>query len=314
MTCCGCNSFIEIPSGGFKLGGNATQSSNSTLPKGGVVCGGSALVDCPRQCWDDYIAVYHLRELCGFDGTWDGTNYEQDSTSWDGTSLDTTSCEYEDSARYHFDGYGGDGADLSTIPVRTDGLLCGYCQNLNGHEFITCPPDNLGNDTCLFVSGWCKIQTWFADRSIYGRRNGSSSTYWQMSVGHDYLRRVKASVQVIVAGEPVTYVCVGATIMPVDTWCLIAACWIPGKSLSVYFNSSTPDATITIPSTATTFGTGGTTGVTIGGFNGASYMTGDLQDVWISPDPLRVNTLTDLKTAYCLCDGTDGDTDTCYYD
>lgn len=270
---CPCNGYIEQVSGGFKLGSACTPSLNSTRPSGGFVFGSATNVDVPTQVWDDYVAVWHLIEH--------GTG---------------ASGEYKDSAIHAYNATGGNGIDATTVPTQDAGLLCGYSQLCGGRQFILAPADYLGNTSVLLVRAWVKPNSTFAARSLYGRGGSSKTSNWQFQFGHDYLRRVTASVQVEVGGVPTTYICTGTTMMQIDKWYLCAALWQPGKSLAVYLNSSTPDHSISIA--GTTWPTT-TTGQTLAGWNGTQYLIGNVEDVWTSTDPYRINDIGPDATAWC---------------
>jgi hypothetical protein len=254
---CGCNPINETPSGGAVASGSATVELVTDRMLGGIVCGGSARVDVPTQCLDEYELFYCLVE--------DGNG---------------TPDEYQDSSPYGHHGQGDEG-EAEFTPTQDDGLFCSTSQRFEGRQYITGPSDRIGPASPITVSLWGLNSQFYSDRAFYSRGKAmiEGETGWTLVLGHTFLNTVTASVQVVgVDGEWLTYTAWGTNWLPLDTWHHYAVVWRPGESLTVYVDGD-EEGSVAVTETNLVPSEGNY----VGRWNDASYLTGNVQELRVVP-------------------------------
>lgn len=256
MSCtCGIYTYTQTPSGGVVIGGSAVVDSNRRYPSGGVVIAGSATVS-TSQTWDTFDAVYHLKE-----------------------QGNGTAGEYRNSTG-HTGGKAANGTDAVNFPTQVDSGIFYKGNSFDGNDYITCPKDTMQSNSPITVSIWAHPSLAYMERVFYSRGfTDQSGDGWQIQLGHTLTKTFYAAVQVIGTSNWITYRATGSTVFTFGCWYHVALVFNPADSLKLYVDGSL-QATTTLTETtlaATALGH------YFGKLDNRKYADAVLQEARISP-------------------------------
>lgn len=231
---------------------------SSQTTTGGVVAGGSAIVEIAGDPWDGMAAIWPLNELG--DGTED---------------------EFEDRSRNELHGRGGNGADIALVPLKDQGVFCQPSQHFDSRQFITLPPDHVGMSQGFTVSLWARIESFYQQRIFFSRGHTTpEGDEYCFTLGHSFLNQVMASVQTLsLNGTKTIYTAYGSTMLVQNQFYHFAASWEPGTGLNLYVNgviqgTKAVSDVLLQPLTNENF---------MSRWNSGGYITGNMQDVRFHP-------------------------------
>ncbi len=230
----------------------------STTSTGGIVVGGSALVENPSDPWDGMAGVWPLNEIG-----------------------DGTAGEFKDRTKQYLDATGGDGTDIAIVPTIDEGVFCQPSQHFVERQFITVPADHVGMDQGFTISMWGKIQTFYQPRLFFSRGHSTSDgDEWVFTFGHTFLNQLTASIQTLASdGSKKTYTASGSTLLTQNQFYHFAASFQPGIGMKVYVNGvqdglKAVSESLTQPLTNEGY---------MSKWNTGGFITGNIQDVRLHP-------------------------------
>ncbi|MEX1040183.1 MAG: LamG domain-containing protein [Pirellulaceae bacterium] len=214
---CNCNNWHEISSGGLTAGASATITVEQV--EGGVICGGSAVVDMPQYVYDGMAGVWPLNE------TGNGT-------------ID----EYKDRSQFKIHGTGGEGL-ASRTPSSDNGVFCLSAANFNSSssQYISFPADSIKTTGTFTVSAWIKLENKYFPRMIFSRGC--------FSIGYSFLNHLVANLKTENNDAVISTDCYSLETMQPDKFYHVAATY-NGSSLSVYINGNLSNSVSISGSTA----------------------------------------------------------------
>jgi len=174
--------------------------------------------------WDAFFkGVYHLTEEA------DGTNGE-----------------YADSTSNNFHGTGGNG-DTDSVPDLEEGIH-NNGQHLVSEDFIQLPHEDTFPTDQFTISGWIRVNTFFAAHRVLfsrGVRNNNGTQDYSLLLGHTSDGTVWGRAQLDGESDWEEINAIGTTPMELGEWFHLALTWQPGDKLSVYLNGQLEAQTTT---------------------------------------------------------------------
>lgn len=251
MTFCPCNTFSEIATGGFTIGGSATVTSTNVTVSGGMKIGGSASVSIGGLVYDEII-IYPLDEVgAGVAG------------------------EYRDRGIYALHGTG------IVSPTIVDGVFCLPASYFEEEVFsgnsISLPADPFSTSSELSVSMWVKLFELYKPRALYSRGyQDTDGNEWVFYVGTSWLNHIVCSVQMF---GNIVYECYSNITLDLDRNYHIACTFKPASQMEIFIDGVSRGSEPITESTTLTNANGGF----IGQWNIAAFPTCNLQELRIYP-------------------------------